>query len=116
MTLHKRKVNDDNIQRTGEEPLEIPQGWAIAVGDADDVRVCGTHAWQSDFLVFRDGRSFGTLAHPQPSRIGDCSCCAYMVMFLTNDQESKILSFLMFLCGMANFALQNGPRVMCCCG
>jgi hypothetical protein len=87
MTLHKRKVNDDNIQRTGEEPLEIPQGWAIAVGDADDVRVCGTHAWQSDFLVFRDGRSFGTLANPQPSRIGDCTCCGYIIMTLTKDQE-----------------------------
>lgn len=93
MTLHKRKVNDDNIRpfiEAGEEPLEIPQGWNIAVGDADDVRVCGTHAWQSDFLVFRNGASYGTLANVQPSRIGDCTYCGHIIMTLTKDQERKI--------------------------
>ncbi len=35
-------------------------GWQIARGDADDVRVCGAHPWQSYFLVFANGDPYGT--------------------------------------------------------
>ncbi len=35
-------------------------GWQIAGGDADDVRVCAAHPWQSWWLVFADGHSCGT--------------------------------------------------------
>ena len=35
-------------------------GWQIAGGDADDVRVCGAHPWQSQWLVFANGDCCGT--------------------------------------------------------
>ncbi len=35
-------------------------GWQIAGGDADDVRVCAAHPWQSQFLVFANGDYYGT--------------------------------------------------------
>ena len=35
-------------------------GWQIAGGDADDVRVCAAHPWQSQFLVFANGDRYGT--------------------------------------------------------
>ena len=37
-------------------------GWQIAGGDADDVRVCGAHPWQSHYLVFANGDAYGTAA------------------------------------------------------
>ncbi len=53
-------------------------GWQIAGGDEDDVRVCGAHYWQSNWLVFADGRSCGTAMCPptskiHPSNIGACA-------------------------------------------
>ncbi len=35
-------------------------GWQIAGGDADDVRVCAAHPWQSYWLVFANGDAYGT--------------------------------------------------------
>ena len=46
-------------------------GWQIAGGDADDVRVCGAHPWQSEWLVFANGDIYGTARHP-PS-LGACA-------------------------------------------
>ena len=46
-------------------------GWQIAGGDADDVRVCGAHPWQSQFLVFANGDYYGTALHS--SSIGACA-------------------------------------------
>ena len=46
-------------------------GWQIAGGDADDVRVCGAHPWQSHFLVFANGDYYGTALHT--SYIGACA-------------------------------------------
>ncbi len=69
MTLNARKFDD----RTGHQhsyPLPVPVGWQIADGNADDVRVCGAHAWQSNTLVFANGHAYGTAAHPDPSYLG----------------------------------------------
>ena len=46
-------------------------GWQIAGGDADDVRVCGAHPWQSDWLVFANGDAYGTDMYN--SNIGACA-------------------------------------------
>ena len=48
-------------------------GWQIAGGDADDVRVCGAHPWQSDYLVFANGNCYGTARWGDPSLIGACA-------------------------------------------
>ena len=48
-------------------------GWQIADGDADDVRVCGAHPWQSNFLVFANGDCYGTAMCHSSSHIGACA-------------------------------------------
>jgi hypothetical protein len=49
-------------------------GWQIAGGDADDVRVCGAHPWQSYYLVFANGDAYGTaMTGSGPSYIGACA-------------------------------------------
>ena len=60
MTLHMRRVDDRNSYSDGGEPLDVPAGWQIADGSADDVRVCGAHPWQSWWLIFADGDAYGT--------------------------------------------------------
>ena len=48
-------------------------GWQIAGGDADDVRVCAAHPWQSFYLVFANGDRYGTAMCGNPSHIGACA-------------------------------------------
>ena len=48
-------------------------GWQIAGGDADDVRVCAAHPWQSWWLVFANGDFYGTAICDMPSYIGACA-------------------------------------------
>ena len=48
-------------------------GWRVAPGDADDIRVCGAHAWQSTWLVLADGSRYGTAMCNIPSKAGACS-------------------------------------------
>ena len=48
-------------------------GWQIAGGDADDVRVCGAHPWQSHYLVFANGHRYGTAMCEYTSYIGACA-------------------------------------------
>jgi hypothetical protein len=60
MTLHRHIVADRAIVQDGMLPLHLPLGWQIAEGNADDARVCGAHAWQSNSLVFADGYCYGT--------------------------------------------------------
>ena len=60
MTLHRRKVDDSTVVEDGKEPLDVPAGWQIADGSADDAGVCGAHPWQSDFLVFANGDLYAT--------------------------------------------------------
>ncbi len=47
-------------------------GWQISGGDADDVRVCAAHPWQSYFLVFANGDAYGTAMCGPPYR-GACA-------------------------------------------
>jgi hypothetical protein len=70
MTLHARKVDDRTLVGDDQKPVPVPAGWNIAPGDADDVRVCGTHPWQSDWLVFADTYICGTAMCDQSSYIG----------------------------------------------
>ncbi len=48
-------------------------GWQIAGGDADDVRVCGAHPWQSYCLVFANGDAYGTAMCCSLSYRGACA-------------------------------------------
>ncbi len=48
-------------------------GWQIAGGDADDVRVCAAHPWQSYYLVFANGHAYGTAMCNISSLIGACA-------------------------------------------
>jgi len=58
-TLHFHKM-DDGSHVQGSKPSQVPAGWQIAVGDADDIRVCGAHPWQTDTLVVANGNAYGT--------------------------------------------------------
>jgi hypothetical protein len=70
MTLHLHKVDDRTLVPDGTKPVHVPAGWDIAPGDADDMRVCGAHPWQSYYLVFADTYICGTAMNPDSSRIG----------------------------------------------
>jgi hypothetical protein len=60
MTLHCHKVDNRTLVQDGEKPVHVPSGWEIALGDADDIRVCGAHPLQSNCLVFANGDLYGT--------------------------------------------------------
>ncbi len=71
MTLHLHKVDDRTDVDDGRKLVHVPAGWDIAPGDADDVRVCGAHPWQSYFLVFADDNHIcGTAMCDNSSYIG----------------------------------------------
>ena len=63
MTLHFHKVDDKTMAYHNDEPQRVPAGWQIADGNADDVRVCGAHAWQSDGLAFANGDVYKTASY-----------------------------------------------------
>jgi hypothetical protein len=71
MTLHGLKVDDRTIDTCGNEPLPVPEGWQIADGNPDDIRVCGAHPWQCWYLVFANGDPYGTAMCCGPSHIGE---------------------------------------------
>ncbi len=75
MTLHMHRVDDRTLVQDGDKPLDVPAGWQIADGSADDVRVCAAHPWQSGSLVFANGDAYGTAACNPSSYIGDRSFC-----------------------------------------
>ena len=50
-----RRVDDHTSSEDGVQPLDVPEGWQIADGSADDVRVCAAHPWQRAWLVFANG-------------------------------------------------------------
>jgi hypothetical protein len=79
MTLHCHKVDDSTSVEDGCQPLDVPAGWQIADGSADDARVCGAHPWQSTGLVFANGDVYGTAALGNPSLIGN-SCNAQFAL------------------------------------
>ena len=70
MTLHFHKIDDSTLVSDGDKPSQVPAGWQIAVGDADDIRVCGAHPWQSEMLVFANGDYYGTPMCSLPFLIG----------------------------------------------
>jgi hypothetical protein len=71
MTLHTHKVDDDRtVVYDGDQPVHVPSGWEIAPGDADDIRVCAAHPWQSCFLIFSNGDTCGTAMVLVSSLIG----------------------------------------------
>jgi hypothetical protein len=72
MTLHLHNPDDHRLVKDGDQPVHVPAGWKIADGDADDIRVCGSHAWQSHFLVFANGDQYGTSICSVPSYVGTC--------------------------------------------
>jgi hypothetical protein len=39
------------VTKFPEDFLEVPSGWRIAEGDADDLRVCATHPWQVRLIL-----------------------------------------------------------------
>ena len=53
--------------------VTVGAGWQIADGDADDVRVCATHPWQSYYLVFANGDRYGTAMIFTLSERGACA-------------------------------------------
>jgi hypothetical protein len=71
MTLHLRKF-DDRTTANHTDAREVPAGWEIAPGDADDVRACKAHPWQSHWLVTADDRMIGTPLHPDSKVHGNC--------------------------------------------
>jgi hypothetical protein len=73
MTLHMRRVDDRTVVQDGRQPLDLPgEGWKIADGNSDDIRVCGAHPWQSSSLVFANGVACGTAMCNNPDyTIGD---------------------------------------------
>ncbi len=81
MTLHSHKVDDRTRVGDGDKPLQVPAGWEIAVGDADDIRVCAAHPWQSHCLVFANGDYYGTAMCNMPSYIGKNSLLQYRKKF-----------------------------------
>jgi hypothetical protein len=54
-TAHSHKHDDCNVVRDGCVPVEMPDGYEVAPGDANDMCVCAEHPWQSYCLVFADG-------------------------------------------------------------
>ena len=71
MTLHMHRVDDESWVEDGQHPLDVPAGWQIAEGSADDTRVCGSHPWQSEYLVFANGDACETAERRFFSRTGD---------------------------------------------
>jgi hypothetical protein len=94
MTLHCHKVSnfphDGTVVKDGEEPLRVPAGWQIADGDAEDICVCSTFCWHSDYLVFANGDIYYTAN--DPSYRGTRSGSVENLNFVSpqNREKSKI--------------------------
>lgn len=74
MTLHGHQIDGRSIVENGDQYVPVPQGWHIASGNSDDMRVCAAHAWQSHWLVFANGDMYGTAVCNLPSFIGESVC------------------------------------------
>jgi hypothetical protein len=90
MSLHSHKVDDCTRVEDGDKPVHVPSGWEIAPGDADDARVCAAHPWQSLFLVFSNGDSYGTAIAPDPFFIGATLNPSKDVNFFTPENRAKM--------------------------
>ena len=74
---------------SSEQSLNVPAGWQIADGDADDIRVCGAHPWQIFYLVFSNGHAYGTAMTPNPSNIGATLNSSKNLNFFTPENREK---------------------------
>lgn len=59
-TLGFRFFDTEDDTTSCFEFIEMPAGWTIALGDADDRRVASSHPWQSHHLVFANGETCAT--------------------------------------------------------
>ena len=59
-SLHAHKVHDGIKVYDGEQPVEVPSGWAIAPDEPDVRRICGKYTWQSYYLVLDNGSAIRT--------------------------------------------------------
>ena len=84
-TLHLRQVDGVKIKRDGGKK-RVPAGWEIACGDADDIRVCAAHPWQSRRLVFGNGDSYETASS---SHAGACSQLTRKIEYLPHAQKQE---------------------------
>jgi hypothetical protein len=89
MTLHRHKVNSRTTVRDGEEAVQVPAGWKIADGSADDTRVCGARSWQCEWLVFANGSACGTAMCPVSSYRGSCPRTAKNNAPLTSEMQGR---------------------------
>ena len=89
-TLHSHKVDDHTRVEDGEKPVHVPLGWEIAPCDADSIRVCAAHPWQSTWLVFSNGDEYGTLMCSDSSHIGTTRRSSkFFKFFLTPDENRE---------------------------
>ncbi len=63
-------MKSNDFALNGQELVEILEGFEVAPGDADDLRVCGAYPWQSRYLITNDGFSCGTTMALKPEDIG----------------------------------------------
>jgi hypothetical protein len=89
MTLHCHKVDNRTLAEDGDKPVHVPSGFEIAPGDADDIRVCASHPWQSCYLIFSNGDVYGTPMHPVSSSIGTIRSPLGKKKFLTHENREK---------------------------
>jgi hypothetical protein len=68
--------------------LRVHAGWQIAVGNADDIRVCRAHPWQSDGLVFANGDLYGTAMQP-PFHRGKRAQAVFKIQILPHPKIGK---------------------------
>jgi hypothetical protein len=68
MTLHSHLVDGETQKHDTQTPLQVPSGWQIAVGDSDDIRVCGDYHWESYCLIFANGEAYITHVGPNSFR------------------------------------------------
>ncbi len=86
-TLHLRQVDGRKIKHyTPRWNKRVPAGWEIARGDADDIRVCAAHPWQSSRLVFGNGDSYETASS---SHAGACSQLTRKIEYLPHAQKQE---------------------------
>jgi hypothetical protein len=90
MSLHSHKVDDRTDVQDCDKPVHVPSGWEIAPHDADDIRVCGAHPWQSNWLVFANGNMYWTARHPNPIDIGATLNSSKNLNFFTPENREKM--------------------------
>jgi hypothetical protein len=91
MTLHCHIVDDRRRVEDGDTPVHVPAGWQIATGDADDIRVCGAHPWQSSCLVLANGGAYGTaMCYNSSSDIGNTYSPSKTINFSHPDNREKM--------------------------